>query len=94
MLFIRARNDKHLRLEDAKRRNICYLQCSFSSRFPRDVTDRARINSSNSMEPSCKKKAKNYFKFNQIAKKHLPLGYANNIQIIKQLNGNVFTFKG
>lgn len=32
---------------------LAYLQCSFSSRFPRDVTDSARMNSSNSMEPSC-----------------------------------------
>lgn len=29
-----------------------YVQCSFSSRFPRDVTDSALMNSSNSMEPS------------------------------------------
>lgn len=28
------------------------LQCSFSSRFPLDVTDNARMNSSNSIDPS------------------------------------------
>lgn len=30
-------------------------QCNFSSRFPRDVMESARINSSNSMAPSLKK---------------------------------------
>lgn len=35
--------------------NEIYLQWSFSSRFPRDVTDKARMNSSNSIEPSWKK---------------------------------------
>lgn len=29
-----------------------HLHCSFSSRLPFDVTDKARMNSSNSMEPS------------------------------------------
>jgi hypothetical protein len=31
---------------------LVYSQCSFSSRLPRDVIERARMNSSNSMEPS------------------------------------------
>lgn len=30
-----------------------YLHCSFSSRLPRDVIDNARMNSSNSIAPSC-----------------------------------------
>lgn len=32
---------------------IIYLQWSFSSKFPLDVTESARMNSSNSIEPSC-----------------------------------------
>ena len=31
-----------------------YLHCNFSSKLPRDVMDNARMNSSNSMHPSCK----------------------------------------
>lgn len=30
-----------------------HLQCNFSSKFPLDVIDSARMNSSNSIEPSC-----------------------------------------
>ena len=36
-----------------------YLHCNFSSKLPFDVTDRARINSSNSIEPSCDSESQN-----------------------------------
>ena len=44
---------------DTNARELVNLHPSFSSRFPRDVIDKARINSWNSMEPSCKSKQLN-----------------------------------
>lgn len=39
--------------KEEKEEKVHYLQTSFSSKFPLDVTESALMNSSNSMEPSC-----------------------------------------
>lgn len=49
-----ARRKRKREQKEHEKRCWSYLQCNFSSRLPRDVTDNARINSSNSIDPSWK----------------------------------------
>lgn len=49
-----ARRERKREQKEHEKRCWSYLQCNFSSRLPRDVTDNARINSSNSIDPSWK----------------------------------------
>lgn len=47
--------DKWWMVTQFKLKHLAYLQCNFSSKLPLDVTDSARMNSSNSIEPSCER---------------------------------------
>lgn len=49
----RETNIRFLRFSIIKNSLDKNAQFNFSSRFPRDVIDSARMNSSNSIEPSC-----------------------------------------